>query len=91
MKQTSNRQHNIVHRCKHGYDWLACPLCDADYLAQHGRDRHAHVFQTTLAPMERADLRFILKQASQNPFVLKDTRTLAMRLLEELDQLPLEF
>jgi hypothetical protein len=35
---------------------------------------------------ELADLRCILKLASQSPFHMRDTRDLALRLIRELDQ-----
>jgi len=48
-------------------------------------------FNTTLTWNERADLRLILKMASQSPGFNKQERDLALRVIGELDQLPLEF
>jgi hypothetical protein len=48
-------------------------------------------FQTGLTWDDRADLRLILKIASQSAAFTRPERDLALRLLGELDQLPLEF
>ncbi len=48
-------------------------------------------FITNITWTERADLRLILKAASQSAAFTHQERDLALRLIGELDQLPLEF
>ena len=51
----------------------------------------AKQFQTTLTWNDRADLRLMLKMVSQQNMFSHEERNLALRLIGELDQLPLEF
>jgi hypothetical protein len=57
----------------------------------HVADEDGSIFQTNLNWNERADLRLILKAASQQAAFNRDERHLALRLIAELDQMQLMF
>jgi hypothetical protein len=102
VEQTSNTQHRMAMLPNANHPGHGCSCRDCLNRFPDIENTFEHVEITSdgeLQPIQfkqlnwndRADLRFILKHASQSAMFPKDIRDLAMRLMGELTQLPLEF
>lgn len=95
VKQTSNTQHNMgmLQNDYHPSARCSCADCHRQFpdLEHANAEPQKAPFSTNLDWNERAELRVILKAATQLPGFNRDERALAMRLIGELDQMRLEF